>query len=135
MPWEAGKAHAGFTLAEKSWLPVPYEQAALSVDTQESSANSVLHHYRQTLAFRKSHPTLLDGDMEFIGTNQDLLAFTREKGGKKLLFVFNLTRVPLEFRLPSGMVLGAPLAMPGFDAVAGKGPVKLGPLDAFCARV
>jgi alpha-glucosidase len=32
-------------------------------------------------------------------------------------------------------VLGAPLAMPGFDAVAGKGPVKLGPLDAFCARV
>lgn len=135
MPWEAGKAHAGFTMAEKSWLPVPYEQAALSVDTQEESSGSVLHHYRRTLAFRKSHPVLIDGSMEFIGTNQDLLAFTREKDGETLLFVFNLTRRPAEFRLPTGMMLGEPLAMPGFDAVAGKGPLMLDPLDGFCARL
>jgi alpha-glucosidase len=135
MPWEASKAHAGFTTAEKSWLPVPYEQAALSVDTQEESGGSMLHHYRRTLAFRKSHPVLIDGSMEFIGTNQDLLAFTREKDGETLLFVFNLTRSPAEFRLPAGMVLGEPLAMPGFEAVAGKGPLTLGPLDGFCAKL
>ncbi|MBY5327815.1 alpha-glucosidase family protein [Rhizobium leguminosarum] len=135
MPWEAGKAHAGFTSAEKSWLPVPYEQAALSVDTQETSDSSVLHHYRRMLEFRKSHPALIDGDMTFIGTNQDLLAFTREKNGEKLLFVFNLTRKPAEFRLPDGMVLGEPLDMPGFEAVAGAGLVKLAALDGFCARV
>ncbi|MBP2444640.1 alpha-glucosidase family protein [Rhizobium leguminosarum] len=135
MPWEAGKAHAGFTSAEKSWLPVPYEQAALSVDTQEGSDSSVLHHYRNTLAFRKSHPALIDGEMTFIGTNQNLLAFTREKGGEELLFVFNLTRKPAEFRLPEGMVLGEPLEMPGFEAAAGSGLVKLSALDGFCARV
>ncbi len=114
---------------------MPYEQAALSVDTQEASDSSVLHHYRKTLAFRKSHPALVDGDMTFIGTNQDLLAFTREKDGEKLLFVFNLTRKPAEFRLPDGMVLGEPLEMPGFEAVAGAGSVKLAALDGFCARV
>jgi alpha-glucosidase len=135
MPWEAGKAHAGFTSAEKSWLPVPYEQAALSVDTQENSDSSVLHHYRRTLEFRRSQPVLLDGSMEFVGSNQDLLAFIREKGGEKLLFVFNLTREPAEFRLPAGMSLGEPLNMPGFKAVSRDHAVKLGVLDAFCARI
>ncbi|EJC80567.1 glycosidase [Rhizobium leguminosarum bv. trifolii WSM2297] len=135
MPWEAGKAHAGFTSAEKSWLPVPYEQAALSVDTQEQSGSSVLNHYRKTLAFRKRHPALLDGGMTFIDTNQDLLVFTREKNGEKLLFVFNLTREPAEFRLPEGVVLGEPLEMPGFEAVAGTGSVKLAALEGFCARI
>ncbi|MBX5185760.1 alpha-glucosidase [Rhizobium sp. NZLR3b] len=135
MPWEAGKAHAGFTSAEKSWLPVPYEQAALSVDTQEGNDSSVLHHYRKTLAFRKKHPALIDGEMTFIGTNQDLLVFTREKDGEKLLFVFNLTRKPAEFRLPGGLVLGEPLEMPGFEPVSASGLVKLAALDGFCARV
>ncbi|CDM58649.1 MULTISPECIES: alpha-glucosidase [Rhizobium] len=135
MPWEAAKAHAGFTGAQRSWLPVPYEQAALSVDTQENDPQSVLHHYRQTLEFRKSHPALLDGTMEFIGTNQDLLAFTRQKGSEKLLFVFNLTRKPAQFEPPARMVIGERLAMPGFEAVIGTGPIKLAALDAFCARV
>ncbi|CAN7405350.1 beta-galactosidase BglA [Rhizobium sp. LjRoot258] len=135
MPWEAAKAHAGFTGAQRSWLPVPYEQAALSVDTQENDPHSVLHHYRQTLEFRKSHPALLDGTMEFIGTNQDLLAFTRQKGSEKLLFVFNLTRKPAQFVPPARMVIGERLAMPGFEAVIGTGPIKLAALDAFCARV
>ncbi|MBB3655122.1 alpha-glucosidase [Rhizobium sp. BK650] len=135
MPWEAGKAHAGFTSAEKSWLPVPYEHAALAVDTQENNDGSVLHHYRRTLEFRKSQPVLLDGSMEFVGTDKDLLAFVREKGDEKLLFVFNLTREPAEFELPAGMKLGAPLRMPGFHAVAGALTVKLDALDAFCARI
>ncbi|ACE92202.1 alpha amylase protein [Rhizobium phaseoli] len=135
MPWEAGKAHAGFTSAEKSWLPVPYEQAALSVDTQEASGGSVLNHYRRALAFRKSHPALIDGEMTFVDTNQDLLAFTREKGGEKLLFVFNLTREPAEFRLPEGIMLAESLEMPGFEAVSASGLVKLAALDGFCARI
>jgi len=135
MPWEAGKAHAGFTSAEKSWLPVPYEQAALSVDTQENNDSSVLHHYRRTLEFRKTYPVLIDGSMEFVGSNQDLLAFVREKGDEKLLFVFNLTREPAEFQLPAGMVLGAPLPMPGFKAAASAKTLQLDALDAFCARI
>ncbi len=78
----------------------------------------MLTHYRRTLEFRKRHPALLDGDMEFVGTNKDLLAFTRGKGGEKLLFVFNLTREPAEFRLPAGMMLGEPVDMPGFALAA-----------------
>ena len=31
MPWEASRAHAGFTMADKSWLPVPYQHANNSI--------------------------------------------------------------------------------------------------------
>ncbi|WP_455873004.1 alpha-glucosidase C-terminal domain-containing protein [Rhizobium yanglingense] len=87
------------------------------------------------LEFRKRHPALLDGDMEFIGTNQDLLAFTREKNGEKLLFVFNLTRKPAEFRLPVGMTLGEHVDMPGSGGLAGRESIQLEALSAFCSRI
>ncbi|NKF32763.1 hypothetical protein HER21_40770, partial [Pseudomonas sp. BGM005] len=54
---------------------------------------------------------------------------------EKLLFVFNLTREPAEFRLPEGIVLGESLEMPGFEAVSASGLVKLAALDGFCARI
>lgn len=132
MPWEAAKAHAGFTGAEKSWLPVPYEQAALSVDVQQNEADSVLTHYRQTLEFRREHPALVDGDMDFIGTNQDLLAFTRTKGGEKLLFVFNLMREAAAFELPSGMKVAGAIGVPGLTGEVSGGSIKLAPLSGYC---
>jgi alpha-glucosidase len=135
MPWEAAKAHAGFTTAEKSWLPVPYEQAALSVDVQEGDDSSVLSHYRDTLAFRKAHPALIDGAMTFLDTNQDLLVFTRKKESETLLFVFNLTREAAAFSLPAGMVPGERLEMPGAGGTVDGGKVVLGALEGFCARV
>ncbi len=135
MPWEAAKAHAGFTGAEKSWLPVPYEQAALSVDTQEADAASVLLHYRETLAFRKQHPALIDGDMDFLGTNQDLLAFTRTKAGEKLLFVFNLTREAAAFELPAGVKVAGAVAVPGLKGAVSGTSLKLAPLSGYCGRL
>jgi alpha-glucosidase len=135
MVWEAGAPHAGFTTGSKTWLPVPGEHASRSVDAQEAMADSVLHHYRAALAFRKSHPALVDGDMTFIDTNQDLLAFVREKHGDKLLFVFNLTREAQDFRLPDRLSSCMPIDLPGFTPGFEGGIVRLAALDAFCARV
>jgi alpha-glucosidase len=135
MVWEAGAPHAGFTTGSKTWLPVPGEHASRSVDAQEAMADSVLHHYRAALAFRKSHPALVDGDMTFIDTNQDLLAFVREKHGDKLLFVFNLTREAQDFRLPDRLSSCMPIDLPGFAPGFEGGIVRLAALDAFCARV
>jgi len=135
MPWEAGSSHAGFSEAGRSWLPVPAEQAALAVDAQEADEASVLHHYRRTLAFRKAHPALIDGDLSFVETPEDVLAFVREKDGERLLFVFNLGRKPLTVDLPKGFVIGKPLALPGFSAAGTAEVVTLGGLDAFCATV
>jgi alpha-glucosidase len=136
MAWEAGSPHAGFTAGSKTWLPVPAEHAARAVDAQEAVPSSVLHHYRDALAFRKSHPSLIDGDMTFLETNQDLLAFVREKGGEKLLFVYNLTRSAQSFTLPKRMGDVMPVALPGFQSSRlEQGVVALEALDVFCARV
>ena len=135
MVWETGKPHAGFTAAEKPWLPVPYAHAMLAADGQERKSDSVLNHYKAMLAFRRSHAGLRDGDMVFLGTNQDLLVFTREKNGESLLFVFNLTRRPADFRLPPEFRVIEHLAMPGFEPAFDIDMVKLEPLDAFCAKI
>ena len=135
MPWEASRVHAGFTTAEKSWLPVPYQHASLAVDKQEADEDSVLHHYRQTLAFRKQHPALLDGDMTFLDTKEDVLAFTRSKDGETLLFVFNLSRKPVKLALSKGMKVAKAVPMPGFVAAAADEVITLAALDVFCGKV
>ncbi|WLR97944.1 beta-galactosidase BglA [Shinella sumterensis] len=134
MPWQHGEAHAGFSTA-KPWLPVPEDHARHAVDTQEKIAGSVLNHYRATLAFRKAHDLLHDGDMAFVHSNQDILAFTREKGGEKLLFVFNLTREKAEFVPAKSLKLGEPVPVPGFGAKLKDGTIELDGLDMACVRV
>ena len=134
MVWEAGKDQAGFSTA-KPWLPVSAEHQALAVDAQEADAASVLAHYRATLAFRKAHPALADGDMEFLATNEDVLAFTRSKGEERLLFVFNLRRGPQEISVPAGLKVKESIVMPGLSGRKVESEIHLGPLDGFCARL
>jgi alpha-glucosidase len=134
MVWEKGKTQAGFS-SVKPWLPVSAEHQALAVDVQETEEASVLAHYRTTLAFRKQHAALVDGDMEFLATNEDVLAFTRSKGEERLLFVFNLRRGPQEITLPKGHGLKEVLTMPGLTGTVVDGEMRLGPLDGLCARV
>ncbi|MCA0257054.1 MAG: alpha-glucosidase family protein [Proteobacteria bacterium] len=135
MVWETGRSHAGFSQADKPWLPVPYEHAVLAVDAQEADAHSVLAHYRATLAFRKSQPTLLDGDMTFLDAPDGLLAFTRESHGKRLLFVFNTTHKPATFPIRGLRKKFTLLPLPGFVPELSEEGVELEPLDAFCAAL
>jgi alpha-glucosidase len=134
MVWDKSKDQAGFSTA-KPWLPVSAEHQALAVDAQEADAASVLAHYRATLAFRKAHPALADGDMEFLATNEDVLAFTRSKGEERLLFVFNLRRGPQEISVPAGLKVKESIVMPGLSGRKVESEIHLGPLDGFCARL
>ena len=133
MPWDKDKANAGFSTG-KPWLPVPADHVVRSVDAENSKPGSVLAHYRETLALRKRHPAMFDGDIQFIENNQDILAFTRETKGERLLFVFNLTREPMSFAVPSSFADLKLLVLPGFHAGVEAGFVTLAPLDAFCGQ-
>ncbi len=134
MVWESVKPFAGFSTV-KPWLPVPYEQAALAVDTQNDVHGSVLTHYRDVLALRKSHACLRDGDFEFVETNQDLLAFKRTKGNESMLFVYNLTRQPLDFIFPDTVKPKEVLAFNGFSPTVTGNMVSLDGMDVFAAVV
>jgi alpha-glucosidase len=133
MVWERELSNAGFS-AGTPWLPVRDGHRMLAVDAQEGVEGAVLEHYRQTLGFRRAQSALVDGDMVFLGTNQDLLVFTREKDDERLLFVFNLTQEPQTFHLPTTLV-AEPHPMPGFAPVFDDNAIRLAALDVFCGRL
>jgi alpha-glucosidase len=134
MVWEHGQPFAGFS-SVKPWLPVPSAHVDLAVDRQDGVSGSILSHYRQMLAFRKAHDVLVDGDIEFLATNQDLLAFTRTRGKDTFLFVFNLTRKPGHFTLPSKLKGLKAVAIPGFNPAFQGKAVDLDAMDAFCGKL
>ena len=127
MVWEAEAPNAGFT-GGTPWLPV--SNADLAVDTN----SPVLAAYREILAFRAAHPAMQQGDITFLPEAGEVLAFTRETAGEKLLFVFNLGREAVQWPLPDGLRASANL-IPEFSATADNTEVKLSGLDAFCARL
>ncbi|TWD54302.1 alpha-glucosidase [Agrobacterium vitis] len=134
MVWEGHSANAGFSKG-KPWLPVPAAHQARAVDIQDGDGSSVLTHYRAVLAWRKAQPEMIDGDMSFIDLNEDVLAFVREKDGKRLLFVINMTMEPNQVTLPAEFVPQAVLPLPGMNATFASGVVRLAALDGFCARL
>src|SRR5690606_17125443 len=123
MVWDSSAPHAGFTDAQKPWLPVPAGHAAKSVSAQDHTAGSVLAHYRETLRWRKAHPALRAGSMTFVETNQDLLAFIREGEGESLFFVFNLNRDAAEFTPPADLHIAEQISVPSFAASMDEGRI------------
>lgn len=88
-PWLRTQ-HGGFS-SHKPWLPVPDAHLPLSVEVQEKQPDSVLNCYRKLMKWRKAQPALLFGDIQFIDTDEPILAFVREWQGEQLLACFNLS--------------------------------------------
>ena len=91
MVWERDAKNAGFSEG-KPWLPVKPPQAANAVDVQEAGNDSILHFYRQVIAYRKTHPCLTRGKTAWIDLPDPILAFTRSADGQNLTCVFNLSK-------------------------------------------
>jgi alpha-glucosidase len=128
MVWQADAPLGAFTTASRAWLPVPASHLPKAVDQQEKSNDSVLAHYRASLAFRRQHPALGKGTISLLDSAQGVLAFTRTDGIETLLCVFNMTDTAAAFAVPAGVQLtanvapgslGAPNALPPFGAYVG----------------
>ncbi|MEO8756146.1 MAG: alpha-glucosidase [Devosia sp.] len=90
MPWDDGETPNGFSTG-RPWLPVKYEHSVLNVATQNADPDSTLQFYRQALAFRREHPALIEGDIEFFKVNEPVLAFRRAGGGESFACIYNLS--------------------------------------------
>jgi alpha-glucosidase len=103
IPWDASPL-AGFSTTQP-WLPVPAQHLALSVAAQERDATSALHGFRRLLAWRRQHPLLISGDIEFLAATDAVLAFRRFDQAESMLVAFNLSHAPANISLP-GLGLG-----------------------------
>ncbi|TCT42165.1 alpha-glucosidase [Martelella mediterranea] len=136
MPWSAKQAHAGFTTADKPWLPVPDAHLPLSVFEQAGEPASVYNHYRAILSFRKAHSALFDGAIAFKESgDDDILVFTRSDDHETLLFAFNFASKPKSVALPTVMSHLDTLDLPGATAVLNDTHIDFGAFDGFCARI
>jgi alpha-glucosidase len=91
MPWHGDRAHGAFSNTE-TWLPIPEEHYELAVDRQEHYQDSVLNFTRRFLQWRKKHPVMVSGDIDFIDCDDpDILMFLRKDDKDRIICIFNLT--------------------------------------------
>jgi alpha-glucosidase len=98
MPWR--KAERGGFSTATPWLPLPPEHVALAVEVQERDPASALQAFRRLMRWRRQHPALLWGDIEFLLATDAVLAFTRQLGDERLLVAFNLSPQGAAVELP-----------------------------------
>lgn len=130
-PWDGKQANAGFSTAQRTWLPVPIEHLAKSVADEEQNGHSPLHFTRRFLAWRKALPLLRHGGMEFLDLREPLLGFRRMKSGEEIHCIFNLGPDTLKIALPAPLhdvpghglqyaLEGDALTLPGFGGFYGR---------------
>ncbi|QPC89460.1 alpha-glucosidase family protein [Mesorhizobium sp. INR15] len=132
MVWDSSARNGGFSSA-KPWLPVPGKHLSQAVNVQQGDDRSLLEHYRRFLAFRHNHPALAKGDIKFVESQGDTVAFTRREGNEQIICVFNLGAKPAEVDL-GGQSL-QPLPGHGFSGQTGGGAVHLGGYGAWFGRI
>jgi len=121
IPWDTSDSPNGFSTA-KPWLPVKYEHSVLNVATQNADPDSTLAFYREALAFRRSHPALVDGDISFFKANEPVLAFRRSNDSESLVCIYNLSPQPVKIGLAGEAELALSQA-----ATRRKDKLELGP--------
>ena len=104
MQWDSSK-NAGFTTADKSWLPVHSDYKACNVEIEEKDADSVLNFYRKLGSLRNANETLIYGEyQELYPENEELYIFTRTLGEKKFMTIVNFTT--RKVKLPENLLKG-----------------------------
>lgn len=101
MPWEAAAPHAGFSDAQRTWLPLDERHRALAVDQQAALSHSLLGYFTALLAWRKQQPALIHGDMRVWPSHPQVLVFERQHGDQRVLCAFNFSDQPASMALHS----------------------------------
>lgn len=115
MPWDADKAHAGFSECEP-WLPVTDAHRALAVAQQDILPGSMLNRTRRFLNWRRKVGALRLGDMKFLDVAEPALALTRSTGDETVTCLFNLSSDEIVVKLPADLH-GEMIEGHGFAAV------------------
>jgi alpha-glucosidase len=98
MQWTAGP-NAGFTTAEKPWLPVPPSAATHNVASMSSDPGSILSFFRRAIRLRRASPALLDGDYESLGRDRQIFAYARRTSAQAMVVALNMSDRPSTLRL------------------------------------
>ena len=99
MQWNSNN-QSGFSTG-KPWLPVNTNHKVVNVDQQLNDPFSVLQHFKNLTAMRKSHPGLVHGQYKILTPHHpEIYAYTRDHEGKKYLILLNFSESIVKIQLP-----------------------------------
>ena len=102
--WDASP-RAGFTTG-KPWMPVNPNYKTINAKAEILDENSIFNHYKNLIAFRKSHPVAVYGDYrEHFAESRELYVYERNLDGKRLLVICSFTEESVGFWAPEGFDL------------------------------
>lgn len=111
MPWSGDAPPFGFSTSADTWLPMPDDWAALTVERQRNDPESMLSFFRRAIEIRKGRAEFQGGDVDWLSAPKGALIFRRPNlpGESELVCALNAGRRPIA--LPRGEVLlaSAPL--------------------------
>ncbi len=100
LPWSGASPPFGFTTSGSSWLPMPADWAARTVEAESGDADSTLSLYQAALALRRKTPELRTQEFAWLGAPEGCLAYRR---GHSFLVALNTSDKPAP--MPPGEVL------------------------------
>jgi alpha-glucosidase len=91
MLWE-NRENAGFTASgTATWLPLVWDWANFTVETEASDQGTMLKLYRRLLALRRERPELSAGCIEKVRNESGVLSYDRCHAGKRITVMLNMT--------------------------------------------
>jgi alpha-glucosidase len=101
MQWTPGK-NAGFSTADKTWLPVLPDFKTVNVEVETSDPGSLLAWHKALIELRRTNPILRDGNQNlFASGNESVVAYTRAAGGKQVVVLTNFSGGAQETKMGS----------------------------------
>lgn len=99
MQWNTEK-NAGFSTAEKTWLPVHPNYVHVNVENESKDGNSLLNTIQSLMKFRNENSAIKEGSFEFIdGLPANVLGFKRSLNGQTLLVLLNFDEAAKDVHL------------------------------------
>ncbi|MEN2742790.1 alpha-glucosidase [Microbacterium sp. X-17] len=96
MQWSAAPA-AGFTTGTP-WIEANPDYAQVNAEAERQDPDSVFAHYRRLIDLRHRSDVVADGDFTLVlADHPQLFAYVRERGGRRLLVLVNLTGEPARY--------------------------------------
>lgn len=96
--WNGGE-NAGFTVG-KPWLKVNSRAGEINLEDDLASEDSIFRYYRKLCDLRREHPAIVEGDLRFYGSDEQVLCYTRSCKEEVLLILANKSSRPATFSFP-----------------------------------
>lgn len=131
MQWDSTK-QAGFSSADKTWLPVNPNYQSINVQAALADPDSIFYTYQKLVQLRKDNDWLIDADFELLETADKVFAYKRVRGSESHLVVVNFSNQEQNFAWSDSF---EDILISNTDVAVALNKQKLQAWDAFCLKL